>query len=249
MLRAWCPPTDEANAEAPPGTDTRAIPDPTTRENAPALQAFAWNARHPRFHERHAEWFDALNETHAATRSACSAGRVCAGHCFRASGAARARLRDDGGVDSGGAARDIRRVMTTRPTIRRCLSAAALAAALAAPSAVRADLSEEADINAGLVVIAAGNMIRKRCPEIEARMVLAFGYMRELKGLANERGYTDAVIRAYVEDDAAKDVVEDSARAYLAARGLGAGSATAHCRVGRAEIAAGTQIGRLLRAR
>ena len=132
--------------------------------------------------------------------------------------------------------------------IRRGLTAAALALSLAAPQA-RADLADEDDINAGLLVIAAGNMIRKKCPEIEARMVLAFGYMRGLRDVANERGYSDATIRAYVEDDAAKDVVEDRARAYLASRGLGAGTEGDYCRVGRAEIADGTQIGRLLRAR
>ena len=92
-------------------------------------------------------------------------------------------------------------------------------------------------------------MIRKRCPEIEPRMVRALSYMRGLAREARERGYSDDAIRAYVEDDAAKDRVEARARAYLARRGLGAGGAEDHCRVGRLEIAEGTPIGALLRGR
>ena len=92
-------------------------------------------------------------------------------------------------------------------------------------------------------------MIRKRCPEIEPRMARALGYLRSLATMALARGYPEAEIRAYVKDDAAKDRVEDAARGYLAARGLGAGEAQDYCRVGRAEIAAGTATGALLRAR
>ena len=129
-----------------------------------------------------------------------------------------------------------------RPTIAVCV-------ALAMAGGARADLAEEADIDAGLQTIAAADMIRKRCPEIEARMIRAIGYMRSLAALARERGYSDAAIRAYVEDEAAKDRVEGRARAYLAQRGLGAGEPDDYCRVGRAEIAAGTPVGALLRAR
>ena len=132
--------------------------------------------------------------------------------------------------------------------IRTSLIAAALAAGLAAPAA-RAGLAEESDLNAGLQAIAAADMIRKRCPDIEARMVRALAAMRALALEARARGYADAAIRAYVEDDAAKAVVEGRARAYLAERGLGAGGPEDHCRVGRAEIAAGTPVGALLRTR
>ena len=118
---------------------------------------------------------------------------------------------------------------------------------LAVPA--RADLSDEADLNAGLRVIAAGNFIRKACPEIEARRVRGLAYIRSLAVEARSRGYADDTIRAYVEDDAAKDVVKGRAMDYLVGRGLGDGSAEDYCRVGRAEIAAGTPVGALLRVR
>ena len=131
----------------------------------------------------------------------------------------------------------------------RSLIAASVAAVLLATPPARAGLSDEADINAGLQAIAAGDMIRRACPEIEARMIRALGTMRGLAQQARSRGYSDDAIRAYVEDDAAKDRVEARARAYLAQRGLGAGRPEDHCRVGRAEIEAGTPVGALLRAR
>lgn len=130
----------------------------------------------------------------------------------------------------------------------RTALAASLALALAAPAA-RAQLSQEADLNAGLQVIAAADMIRRQCPDIEPRRARALDYMRTLALEALARGYSQATIRAYVEDDAAKAVVEGRARAYLEERGLGAGEPDDHCRVGRAEIAAGTPVGAFLRTR
>ena len=127
------------------------------------------------------------------------------------------------------------------------LRAAAVLIALAMPA--HADLADEADLNAGLRVIAAGNFIRKACPEIEARRIRGIAYIRQLAQEARRRGYSDDAIRAYVDDEAAKDVVKGRARAYLEGRGLGAGTPDDFCRVGRAEIAEGTTVGRLLRTR
>ena len=120
-------------------------------------------------------------------------------------------------------------------------------AALAAPA--RADLAREADLNAGLQIVATGNFIRRACPEIEARRIRGLAYLRSLAVEARRRGYSDDVIRAYVEDDAAKAVVEGQAMDYLRARGLGAAAPEDFCRVGRAEIAGGTPVGDLLRLR
>ena len=120
---------------------------------------------------------------------------------------------------------------------------------LLAAGSARADLADEADLNAGLRVIAAGNFIRKACPDIEARRIRGIAYIRQLAGIALDRGYSEATIRAYIDDDDAKAVVEGQAMAHLRARGLGAGSTEDYCRVGRLEIAEGTTIGRLLRER
>jgi hypothetical protein len=127
------------------------------------------------------------------------------------------------------------------------LRLAALLVVIALPA--RADLADEADLNAGLRVIAAGNFIRKACPDIEARRIRGIAYIRQLASIALDRGYSEATIRAYIDDDAAKAVVEGQAMAHLRARGLGAGAPEDYCRVGRLEIAEGTTIGRLLRER
>ena len=133
--------------------------------------------------------------------------------------------------------------------IRSLAASCALAAATGLAAPAHAGLADEADLNAGLRAVAAADMIRKSCPEIEPRMARAVGYLRTLAVMALKRGYPEAEIRAYVRNDAAKDRVEARARDYLASRGLGAGGTEDYCRVGRAEIAAGTATGALLRAR
>ncbi|WP_112315778.1 DUF5333 domain-containing protein [Rhodovulum viride] len=134
--------------------------------------------------------------------------------------------------------------------------AAALAATVALAAAATAEgaearpaLRDQAGIVEGLQVIATANMIRKQCPRIEARMLTAYGYMRGLKSRASRLGYSDAEIRAFVEDKAQKARVEGAARDWLAARGVRRDQPESYCPVGLAEIRARTEIGRLLRAR
>ncbi|GAA0288879.1 DUF5333 domain-containing protein [Rhodovulum strictum] len=113
----------------------------------------------------------------------------------------------------------------------------------------RPPLREHAEVNRGLTVIAIADMIRKNCDSIEPRMVRAYGYMRELKRVASAAGYSDREIDTYVSDKAEKKRIEDSARAWLVARGVRPGEGASYCPVGRTEIARNSQVGVLLRAR
>ncbi|WP_414898176.1 DUF5333 domain-containing protein [Rhodovulum sp. YEN HP10] len=141
------------------------------------------------------------------------------------------------------------------PLARAAALAAGLGAGLAAAtvSAAGADarpaLGEQAEIVGGLQVIATANMIRKKCPSIEARMLTAYGYMQRLKTKASRLGYPDAEIRAFVDDKAEKARVEGAARDWLAARGVRFDEPQSYCPVGLAEIRSRTEIGRLLRTR
>ena len=119
----------------------------------------------------------------------------------------------------------------------------AFAALVAVPA--HASLADESDINSRLAVVATADMIRKGCGSIDARMVRAFSFLRDIGARAEDLGYSRAEIEAYVEDDAAKAVVEAGARAYL--EGMGGMEEAALCETGRAEIAAGSAIGRLLK--
>jgi len=135
----------------------------------------------------------------------------------------------------------------------RLILSAALATALATTAALAAEakpsLREHVEINRGLVAIAIADMIRKRCDRIEPRLFRAFGFMRELKRVANGAGYSDDEIEAYVTDKAEKTRVEDTARAWLVAQGVTLDDGASYCPVGLAEIARNSQVGMLLRAR
>ncbi|TCO72520.1 DUF5333 domain-containing protein [Rhodovulum euryhalinum] len=135
----------------------------------------------------------------------------------------------------------------------RLIPSAILATGLAATAIHAAEakphLREHAEINRGLTIIAISDMIRKKCDGIEPRLFRAYGFMRELKQIANDAGYSDDEIEAYVTDKAEKTRVEDAARAWLSGQGVALDEEQGYCRVGRAEIERKSQVGVLLRAR
>lgn len=110
-------------------------------------------------------------------------------------------------------------------------------------------LRNHKQINDGLLVIAIADRIRKKCPSIDARMLRAYSYMRSLKRLANDAGYDDKEIEAFVEDKAEKRRVEGAARAWLGAHGVVTSNPESYCVAGRVEIDRKSQIGALLRSR
>ena len=133
----------------------------------------------------------------------------------------------------------------------RGVAALALTGALALPAATAeprpASIRDVAGVMDGLVLIEAGNVIRKSCPEIEANRLRGILFMLDLKNRASVAGYSDAEIRAFVDDPAEKARVEAAADRWLAERGARRGDPETLCRAGAAEIAANTQLGRLLR--
>lgn len=127
---------------------------------------------------------------------------------------------------------------------RRMIAAAVLGGmALASPA--QAGLMEEKELNARLAVVATADMIRKGCGSIEARMVTATAFLWDTAYKAQAMGYSREEIEAYIDNDEAKARVEAGAEAYLKANG-GMDEA-ALCATGKAEIAAGSAIGKLLK--
>ena len=130
--------------------------------------------------------------------------------------------------------------------------AAALAGAMLPASAAPGGgapegLREVPGITAGLVTVALGNAIRKGCPAIEARRIAGLLFMMDLKERASSAGYTDAEIRAFVDDPAEKARIMALADKWLADRGARRDDPDSLCRVGGGEISAGSTLGRLLR--
>jgi len=154
----------------------------------------------------------------------------------------------------------------TRPTIRSMtspvarpmhrsvpsLSALILCLAIsggAAGASAGAGLRAEADINTGLLDIAVAEKIQRECGNIGARFFRAQRYADDLKAMARERGYSEAEVDAYIDDDAEKAKMRERRNAYFEARGASNLDPASLCKLGRAEIAQGSRIGRLLRAK
>lgn len=124
---------------------------------------------------------------------------------------------------------------------------------LAVPAFAKAEdklpLAEEPHINEQLIAAAAGDKLRNTCPTISARMFVVWDKMWALKTYAEEKGYTEPEVKAFLADKDQKARVKAAAMDYLTKAGAVDGDVDSFCTVGRAEIAAGTLVGQLLRSR
>ncbi len=120
-------------------------------------------------------------------------------------------------------------------------------AVIAGATAARSDLSQEPTVTEGLISVAIAYEISEQCDDISARRLRGITYLLSLKSEARNLGYTDAQIDAFVDNDAAQDRLEAIARQRLAGLGVVAGQEATYCDAGRAQIAARTTAGRLLR--
>lgn len=124
-----------------------------------------------------------------------------------------------------------------------------LALALLMPAAALAEvppLGQVPRVAEGLIATAIAYEIGERCDSLDGRRLAGLGFLLSLQAHARSVGFSQDEIDAYVDDDAEKDRLEAIARERL--RGMGAveGDGESYCAAGRAEIAAGTQVGRLL---
>ena len=130
---------------------------------------------------------------------------------------------------------------------RASVSFALAACIAAAPTA--ADLRDEPAITEGLIAVGIAYEIGEVCPSIDGRTLRGLGRLMSLRGRAKALGYSESEIEAFVDDDAEKDRLEAVARDRLARMGARPGDAASHCAVGRAEVARGSAVGRLLKVR
>lgn len=119
---------------------------------------------------------------------------------------------------------------------------------LAAPAFALEPLAEETHINDSLRAGRIGDVIRKTCPTISARMFVVLGKIEDLKGYALDKGYTRAEVEAFIKNPEQKQRLRAEADAYLEAAGAVPGQPETYCAVGEAEIAKGSLIGELLRS-
>ena len=138
-------------------------------------------------------------------------------------------------------------MMSTKSDLLRSLALVLGFAVLAGTSAARPALQDDAVLTEGLINTAIAYEIGRKCDRLDARILRGINFLYGLKAHAESLGYSTSEIEAYVDDDAEKERLEAIARQRLRDLGGVPGEWESYCLVGEGQIAAGTQIGRLLR--
>lgn len=123
---------------------------------------------------------------------------------------------------------------------------AALTLALSGPAAALEPLAKERYINDRLIAARIADRIRRECPTIDGRLILAYQQARALQRYARDKGYSDAEIKAFLDSKPDKKRIYAIAEDYMTRKGATKGDPQSYCRLGRAEIAARTVTGSLL---
>lgn len=108
-------------------------------------------------------------------------------------------------------------------------------------------LKDEPQIRDGLIAAGMAYEISERCDSISVRLLRGLGYLSSLKSEARNLGYSNDEIDAYIDDKVEKDRLETIARGRLAELGATRADEATFCAVGRAQMAANTRVGWLLR--
>lgn len=122
-----------------------------------------------------------------------------------------------------------------------------IAAVLATPAFAKPSLWNYERISQGLFDIGVAHGIRKNCDNISANKFRGATFAWSLVNYAKSQGYTQAEVRAFIDDDAEKAKLRKRVEADMAAKGLDYKTPNGLCDFGRAEINKGSQVGKLLR--
>ncbi len=133
----------------------------------------------------------------------------------------------------------------------RNLIAGALTLAMTLPALALAKpaLRNVTEIEEPLFAVALAKEVSEHCEDISARFFKGLGELRRLRARANELGYSDTEIRAYVESDVEKARMRAKGKKVLAQHGVTYEKPETFCAYGRAEIKKNSAIGVLLRAK
>ncbi len=102
-------------------------------------------------------------------------------------------------------------------------------------------------VSEGIIATGIAYEIGRVCPSLSARMLAGVFFLYELQSYAYDLGYSKAEVDGYINDKVEKSRLEAIARERLAEMGAIADQPETYCTVGRQEIAAESQIGKLLR--
>ncbi|MTH34630.1 hypothetical protein GL279_08460 [Paracoccus limosus] len=131
----------------------------------------------------------------------------------------------------------------------KLLPLALIGALLATPAVALEPIAKEKYINDRLIAARIADRIRRTCPTIDGRILYAFGEARRLKSYAQNKGYSNVQIDAFLHDKAEKKRIYGVAEDYLTRKGAKANDPQSFCAIGKQEIAAKSIIGSLLVAK
>ncbi len=117
----------------------------------------------------------------------------------------------------------------------------------AGASAALPPLKDQTYISEGLINTAIAYEISRKCDTIEPRMLDGYNFLLSLREYARQLGYPEEEIEAYMDDKVEKERLIQIAWGRFADMGGVKGDYATYCAVGEAEMAAQTQIGKLLR--
>jgi len=117
------------------------------------------------------------------------------------------------------------------------------------PAAAKPPLRDVPEIADGIFTIVVANEIRRKCDDIQGRLLRGIGEISRLRARANQLGYSDTEIRAVLDSREEKARMIERGRDYMARFGLDYDKPGDLCRLGRLEIKNNSAIGALLRAK
>lgn len=117
------------------------------------------------------------------------------------------------------------------------------------PAQVSETLRGTPEVYQGLFALALAHGIRDICPSIEERPVRSNFFILGLYNRARGLGFSHRQVTDFVESQTEVDRMFAEVIAHVRARGVNENDIDAVCALGRAEIAAGSQAGSLLRQR
>lgn len=129
------------------------------------------------------------------------------------------------------------------------LTLLATPAAATTQAQINATLEADAELWSGLFALAMGNEIQENCGSIDVRTFRTTRFIYSLYSRARGYGFSRDEIRGFQRADSTEARLRSEVTAYFAQHNVQAGNEQSYCDLGRAEIAAQTQAGELLRAR
>lgn len=127
------------------------------------------------------------------------------------------------------------------------LPLALLSAALGSAALANPPLKDVEHIREGMITAAMVAELVETCDDLDVRAVRGLNFLQGLQNHARDLGYSHREIDAYTDDSEEEARLRAIGSERLIALGAVAGDAASYCTVGRAQIDAGTELGRLLR--